>query len=151
MVKVVSPRLLPLSHCETQCVESFFPPRSSENQTSDNLMVWCPGCGATLFDQNLWRPLFLHEKGVSVVNVLPRGTTMNFYLHIQILRSQHPRYRPFGPGRYTRNENVSPPWQGSAAHKCEYRRGGHEFWTAVLPLAPYILNLAPSHYDLLGP
>jgi len=48
MVKVVLPRLLPLSHCETHSVE-IFSPRSSETQTSDNLMV----CGATPFDQNL--------------------------------------------------------------------------------------------------
>ena len=117
---------------------SSFPPacRSSQNQTSDNLMKWCQGCGVTLFAQNLSRPLFLHGKGVIFVSVLCRGTTMNLDLCIRILWSQHAPFRPVGPARNIWNKNAAFPWQDEAAHQCEYCRGHYKFWTEVLSHAP---------------
>jgi histone-lysine N-methyltransferase SETMAR len=91
--------------------------------------------------------VFWDSEGVILIDMLPRGQTINFDVYVETLKKHFRRVRP-----HKDVTSASSPRQCEATHTSLHTLEAITKlqWT-VLPHPPYGLDLSPSYYHLFSP
>jgi histone-lysine N-methyltransferase SETMAR len=93
--------------------------------------------------------IFWDSEGLLLVDIMPRGTTINSEAYVKTLKKLHSRLRRVRP--YRRMEDVLLLHENARPHvSLRTTQAITKLWWTELPHPPYSPDLAPSDNHLFG-